>query len=780
LKNPFRKLDDRLNIPRTVQQAIPVLRIYEDGIFEVTKGVYSRTYLFEDINYASASEEDQKTLFLQYSELLNALDTEAVTKITINNHRLNQRNFEEKVLLPKREDGLEGYREEYNQMLLQQASQGNSIVQEKYFTVSVPRQTVEEARIYFARLGSTLGEKLARLGSKCTELDCTERLRILHDFYRTGEETFFSFDLCQTMRRGHHFKDVICPDSMEFHRDYIRLGNRFARVVFLREYATFVKDDMLQQLTQLSKNLMLSIDIVPVPMDEAVKKINKILLGIETNITNWQRKQNERNNFTASIPFDMEQQQLETREVLNDLISRDQRMMLGTITIVHTADTLEELNSDTARITSVAQERMCQLSVLHYQQLDGLNSVLPVGCQRLRQNRTLTTESLAVFMPFQVQEVFHPGGIYYGINTVSRNLMMVDRRKLLNGNAFILGVSGSGKSFVAKNEIVNLMLSTDADIMIIDPEREYSPLVEALGGQVVQISATSKSHINAMDLNREYGDGANPVILKSEFIMSLCEQLVDGGAMGAKQKSIIDRCTAKVYRYYQQGNYQGTPPTLQDFRQELLEQPEPEAKALALDLELFTSGSLNTFAQPTNVNTENRLLCYDILELGEQLKGVGMLVVLDSILNRITANRAKGRNTFLFIDEIYLLFQHTYSANFLFTLWKRVRKYGAFASGLTQNVEDLLNSPTARTMLANSEFVLMLNTAATDREPLANLMHISEKQMDYITDSDAGCGLMKVGSSLVPFVNRFPHNKLYQLMSTKPGDQSGEIGHEGN
>jgi type IV secretory pathway VirB4 component len=403
-----------------------------------------------------------------------------------------------------------------------------------------------------------------------------------------------------------------------------------------------------------------------------------------------------------------------------------------------------------------------------------------VGCQRLRQNRTLTTESLAVFMPFQVQEVFHPGGIYYGINTVSRNLMMVDRRKLLNGNAFILGVSGSGKSFVAKNEIVNLMLSTDADIMIIDPEREYSPLVEALGGQVVQISATSKSHINAMDLNREYGDGANPVILKSEFIMSLCEQLVDGGAMGAKQKSIIDRCTAKVYRYYQQGNYQGTPPTLQDFRQELLEQPEPEAKALALDLELFTSGSLNTFAQPTNVNTENRLLCYDILELGEQLKGVGMLVVLDSILNRITANRAKGRNTFLFIDEIYLLFQHTYSANFLFTLWKRVRKYGAFASGLTQNVEDLLNSPTARTMLANSEFVLMLNTAATDREPLANLMHISEKQMDYITDSDAGCGLMKVGSSLVPFVNRFPHNKLYQLMSTKPGDQSGEIGHEGN
>lgn len=338
-------------------------------------------------------------------------------------------------------------------------------------------------------------------------------------------------------------------------------------------------------------------------------------------------------------------------------------------------------------------------------------------------------------------------------------------------NSFILGVSGGGKSFAAKGEIINQVLSSDADIIIIDPEREYSQLVNAMGGEVINISATSDNHINAMDMNKDYGDGANPVILKSEFIMSLCEQLIGGTNLGAKQKSIIDRCTASVYRSYQQNDYQGHIPTLQDFRAELLQQDEPEAKELALAIELFTHGSLNTFAKQTNVDTNNRLICYDILDLGKQLMPIGMLVVLDSILNRITQNRAKGKNTFIFIDEIYLLFQHEYSANFLFTLWKRVRKYGAYASGITQNVDDLLQSHTARTMLANSEFIIMLNQASTDRLELAKLLNISDLQMSYITNVEAGHGLIKVGSSLVPFANKFPKNtKLYKLMTTKPGE----------
>ena len=359
----------------------------------------------------------------------------------------------------------------------------------------------------------------------------------------------------------------------------------------------------------------------------------------------------------------------------------------------------------------------------------------------------------------------------YLMNNANFESYIADRKQLLNGNEFILGVSGGGKSFAAKNEIINLILSSDADVIIIDPEREYSPLVKAMGGQIINISATSPNHINAMDMNKEYGDGANPVILKSEFIMSLCEQLIGGNNLGAKQKSIIDRCTASVYRTYQQNDYQGTVPTLQDFRDELLKQDEPEAKEIALAIELFTHGSLNTFAKPTNVDTNSYLICYDILDLGKQLMPIGMLVVLDSILNRITQNRAKGKKTFIFIDEIYLLFQHEYSANFLFTLWKRVRKYGAYASGITQNVDDLLQSHTARTMLANSEFIIMLNQAATDRIELAKLLNISDLQMSYITNVEAGHGLIKVGSSLVPFVNKFPTNtQLYKLMTTKPGE----------
>ena len=384
------------------------------------------------------------------------------------------------------------------------------------------------------------------------------------------------------------------------------------------------------------------------------------------------------NNFSAVVPYDLEQQRKESKEFLDDLTTRDQRMMFAVLTLVHTAETKEQLDSDTEALLTTARKHLCQFAVLKYQQMDGLNTALPFGVRKIDALRTLTTESLAVFIPFRVQEIYHKDGIYYGQNVISKNMIIANRRHLLNGNSFILGVSGAGKSFTAKEEMTNIILTDpNADVIIIDPEREYSPLVKAMQGEVIHISATSENHINAMDMNSDYGDSANPVILKSEFILSLCEQLIGGTSLGAKQKSIIDRCTASVYRHYQQGNYQGVPPTLQDFREELLKQNEPEAQEIALAIELFTDGSLNTFAKNTNVDTHSRLICYDILDLGKQLQPIGMLVVLDSILNRITQNRAKGRNTFIFIDEIYLLFQHEYSANFLFTLWKRVRKYGA-------------------------------------------------------------------------------------------------------
>ena len=770
LQNTIKQDKECFAVPKSVQDTIPIQRLWPDGVFQFGSK-YSRTLRFSDINYAIASKEDKTAMFLSYSELLNALDTGSTTKLTINNKRVDRENVARDILLPRRDDFLDGYRAEYNTMLMDKATgAANSVVQERYLTLSVHRKSAEEARAFFDRAVHDVSAHLHHLDSHCEELDAVGRLRVLHDFYRPGEESGFRLDLQERMRKGHSFKDTICPDSLEFRKDHFIMGDKYGRVLFLKEYASYIKDSMIHELTALDRDLMLSIDIIPVPTDEAVRELQSRLLGVETNVTNWQRRQNSNNNFSAVVPYDLEQQRKETREMLDDLTTRDQRMLFAVVTLVHLADSKEELDSDTEALQSTARKHLCQLATLNWQQADGLVTALPLGLRRIDALRTLTTEALAVLMPFKAQEIQHQGGVYYGQNTISKNLILANRKELLNGNGFVLGVSGSGKSFTAKREMVGLALSTEDDIIVIDPESEYRPLIEGLGGEVVSISATSSNHINAMDMEQGYGDGENPVVLKSEFILSLCEQLMGAGKLSAKEKSIIDRCTALCYQDYIRGGWTGTPPTLRDFHAELLRQPEAEARDVALAIELFTEGSLNTFAKPTNVNTSARILCYDIRDLGKQLLPVGMLVVLDSVFNRIVCNRALGRNTWVYIDEIYLLFQHEYSANFLFTLWKRVRKYGACCTGITQNVDDLLQSHTARTMLANSEFLVMLNQAATDREELAKLLNISDNQLSYITNVDSGRGLFKCGSTIVPFVDHFPKNKLYQLMTTKPAD----------
>lgn len=765
------KLDrEKVRIPRRVQDAIPVKAVYEDGIFQLAKNKYSKSWKFTDINYDVLSDEERIETIKSYGALLNSFESSATTKITIHNRRISQKDFGERILLEEKDDGMNRYRREYNEMLQAKAAGNNAILQEKYITVSVHKNSLEEAQGFFRRAGTEIASRFGKLGSRCQELDGRERLQILHSFYRVGEEDHFHFDLKDCRRKGHSFKDYICPDSMEFASDHFRMGQRFGRCLFIKDVAAYLKDTLVAELTSLNQNMMLSIDILPVPMAEAIREAENRLLGVSTNITTWQRKQNANNNFGAIVPYDMEQQLADSKEFLDDLTIRDQQMMLALITIVHTADSKKQLDADTESLKSMIQTRHCQMGILRFQQLDGLNTVLPAGQRKIDALRTFTTESLSAFMPFHVQEISHDHGIYYGQNVISKNMIIADRRQLLNGNSFILGVSGSGKSFTAKSEIINFAMATDADIIIVDPEREYSPLVKAFGGEVIEISATSPNHINAMDMSRYYGDG-DPVAEKSQFLQSVCEQIVTGHRFAKGQQSIIDRCTELVYQSYRKRNFEGEPPTLQDFREELMRQPEPEAQDLALELEIFTRGSLNTFAQQTNVDTTNRLICYDILELGEQLMTIGMLVILDSILNRVTRNREAGKQTFIFIDEIYLLFLHEYSAQFLSRLWKRVRKYGAYCTGITQNVEEVLQSQTARIMLSNSEFLVMLNQAATDRQELARLLHISERQLAYITDVPAGHGLLKVGNSLIPFENHFPKNTdLYRLMTTKPGE----------
>ena len=760
---------ERFVVPKGVQDVIPVKAIYDDGIFQVGRDKFTRSFKFTDINYAVASREDKEAMFLEYSELLNSLDSGATTKITINNRRLNRLDFEKTILMPLKGDALDEYREEYNKMLLERAMGANAYTQEKYITISVNKKNVEEARSYFARVGADLIAHFGRLGSKCVEMETDERLRIFHDFYRAGEETSFRFDMKETRKKGHDFKDFICPDSMEFEKDYFKIGERYGRVLFLREYASYIKDAMVAELTDLNRNLMLSIDVVPVPTDEAVREAENRLLGVETNVTNWQRRQNSNNNFSAQVPYDLEQQRKEMKEFLDDLTTRDQRMMFAVLTMVHTADSKEQLDSDTEALLTTARKHLCQFGVLKFQQLDGLNTVLPIGARKINAFRTLTTESLAVFIPFKVQEIRDSGGIYYGENAISHNLIMCNKANLLNQSAFLLGVPGSGKSFCAKELITFLILNTDDDILICDPEGEFAPLVQALGGDIstiIRMAAGGKDRLNAMYMVDGYGEN-NPIVEKSQFVMSLVEQ-IDKNGVGPQQKSIIDRCTALVYQEAQQ---KGTVATLCDLRDKILEQPEDKAKEIALSLELFTKGSLDIFGHESTVDLDKRIVVFDIRSLGAQLKPTGLLVITDTILNRVTLNWKKGKRTHVFIDEFHVVFENEQSGIFFNSAWRQFRKRGAYPTAITLNVEYLLDSVQASTMLSNSEFVVMLNQAASDRAKLAKLLNISDEQMSYVTNADAGCGLIKYGSALVPFINRFPKNtKLYQLMTTKPGE----------
>lgn len=709
-------------------------------------------------------------MLLQYCAFLNSLPTDAIIKIAIYNRKLNLKEFRKALMLSAKKDQNDTFRGEYNRMLEGKARATKNMVQEKYITISAAKKNIEEARAAFGRIGIDLASNLSKLSARVTEMENTERLRLLHDFFRPQDESDWRIDLKELMRRGHNFKDSICPDSMQFQADYFEMDGKVGRVLFLKDYASFIRDDMVAKLTDVSRNIMLSIDILPIPTDEAVKEIQNKILAVETDITRWQRKQNENYNFSATIPYEMELMRAETKEFLDDLTARDERMLFALLTVVHLADDLEQLNADTEALMRAAQSSFCTLSVLRWQQEDGLNTVLPYGVRRIHTLRTLNTGSVSALNPFSVQEIRDKGGIFYGVNTISRNLIICNRKSLLNGNAFILGVSGSGKSFIAKEELAFVAMATNDDIIVVDPEGEFSPIVRAMGGEVIRFAPDSKNHINALDMNRNYEEGENPLTLKSDFVMSLYET-VNHGKVDSGANSLVDRCMKNIYREYL-AEEAGNPPTLKELRQELVRQEEPLAQQIALSLELFTEGSLNVFSHQTNVDMNNRILCFDILDLGKQLKSVGMLIMLDTILNRVMENRKNGKRTWVYIDEIYLFFANAYSSAFLSESWKRFRKYGALATGITQNVSDCLRSEMAKTMFSNSEFLILLNQSANDRMELARLFHISDAQMNYITDTQAGQGLLKVKNALVPFINEFPKDtELYRLMTTKPEDK---------
>ena len=765
IKQVLRQDKEPYRIPKRVQDVIPIKRIWRDGIF-LAGTRYCKSFKFTDINYMVASEAEQKRMFLSYAALVNSLDCGATTKITINNRHLNRKNFEDSVLMKMEYDGLDLFRDEYNTVIMDKATAGNGIIQEKYVTVSVCKKNIAEARAYFTRVGAELSAKFAALGAKATELDATERLRILHDFYRSGEEVYFRFDMRDMMKKGHDFRDYICPDSIEKHSDYLMLGGKYARVIYLKDYAAFISDQFVNKLTDQSRSMMLSIDIIPVATDEVVREVERKMLGVETNITNWQRRQNANNNFSATVPYDMEVQRKETKEYMYDLTGRDQRMVLAVLTMIHLADTKEQLDADTEALLKVGAEKFCQMAVMRYQQLDGMNTALPIGTRKIDTFRTMTTESLAAFMPFKVQEIQEPGGIYIGENAVSRNLILCNMDNLMNQSMMLLGIPGSGKSFFAKLLIIAIALSTKDDIVILDPEGEYSPLVKALGGSVIRFAVGGTDWLNAMDMENGYGEGS-PVAFKSQFIMSLLKQ-VDPEGIGPHQKSIIDRCVAQVCKEKKQSNIVATLCTV---REKLLEQPEPEAQDIALTMELYTSGSLDIFAHETNVDTKNRIISYDIHDLSEDLKQPGFVTITDAMLNRVNFNWAQGKKTHVIVDEFHIAYENEYSGNFFTSAWRQFRKRNASPVAITQNVDYLLDAPQARSMLSNSEFIVMLNQAEKDQERLSQLLNISPEQMRYVNGSEAGSGLLRYGNALVPFINKFPMDtELYRLITTRPGE----------
>lgn len=757
-------------VPRTAQQTIPYIMAYEDGIIEVSKGRFSRTIKFADINYHIARQEDKEDIFIRYCEFLNYFNSTIDIQITIINKSINVETLEKHVLLREKGDYLDEYREEYNEMLRHQIKEGkNDIQKEKYITLTIAANNIDEARSVFVRLESETLGLINKLGSHGFVLNIQERLELLHDLYRNGHEGEFVFQPKINKRKGLTSKDLIAPDSFEFKRDHMIIGDKYARAIFLKDLPSFLNDTILTELTDFRINMMVTINITPMEPHVALRLIKHKITGMEANKIDYQKRSLRSGYLEAFIPYELRYSLQEAQELLDDVISKNQKLYLTNIVIVHLANDKSALDRDTEQINAIARKYLCQMGTLNYQQEEGLNTVLPIGSNQLKIDRCLTTESTAVFIPFTSQELIQPNGMYYGLNAVSRNLILFNRKSLKNPNGFILGSPGSGKSFSSKREMINVLLNTNDDVIIIDPEREYTRLVQNFGGQVIYISAGSKNYINPLDMTIDYADDDEPLLLKSDFVLSLCEVIVGGReGLNPKEKSIIDRCLKITYREYMQDFDPDKVPTLKDFHEILKRQKEPEAENLATALELYTTGNLSVFANKTNIDINNRLVCFDIKDLGKQLKTMGMLIVLDAIWNRITVNRFKGKRTWIYMDEIYLLFTNEYSANFLFELYKRARKWGAIPSGITQNVEDLLKSELARRMLSNSDFILMLNQAPSDRAELAKLLNISATQLSYVTNSDPGQGLLFSGNSIIPFVDKFPSNtKLYRMMTTK-------------
>ena len=762
--------------PHTAQQTIPYLQMYPDGICKVTEKKYSKSIAFEDINYQLAGNDDKNAIFEGWCDFLNYFDSTVSVQFSFINQGTQHSDAEKAITIPEQDDAFNSIRTEYADMLKNQLAKGNNgLVKQKYITFATHAESYTAAKTRLARIETDVLNNFKVLGVSAKPMTGYERLKALHGvFHPEGKPFRFSFDWL--VPSGLSTKDYIAPSSFTFGEGrYFRIGRKIGAVSFLQILAPELNDRILSEILDLEMGVIVNLHIQSIDQTEAIKTIKRKITNLDKMKIEEQKKAIRSGYDMDIIPSDLATYGDEAKNLLQDLQSRNERMFLLTFLVVNIADTRRKLENDIFAAAGIAQKYNCALTRLDYQQEQGLMSSIPLGENHISIQRRLTTSSTAIFIPFITQELFQSGeALYYGLNALSNNMILCDRKLLKNPNGLILGTPGSGKSFAAKREITNAFLITDDTIYISDPECEYSPLVERLHGQVVRLSPTSTQYINPMDINLNYSEDDNPLALKSDFILSLCE-LVIGGKEGLApvEKTIIDRAVRNVYRPFLADSDPKKMPILGDLYDELLKQPEPEAAHIASALELYVSGSLNVFNHRTNVELDNRLVCFDIKQLGKQLKKLGMLIVQDQVWNRVTINRAEKKATRYYMDEFHLLLKEEQTAAYSVEIWKRFRKWGGIPTAITQNVKDLLASREVENIFENSDFVLMLNQAAGDREILAKQLNISPQQMKYVTHTEAGEGLIFYGNVVLPFVDHFPRNtELYRVMTTKPEEVS--------
>ena len=761
----------------TAQQTIPYLAMYPDGICKVTEKKYSKSIAYDDINYQLAQADDKTAIFENWCDFLNYFDATVSVQLSFINRGTRSGGAEEVVAIPAQNDAFNSIRTEYADMLKHQLAKGNNgFVKSKYITFSVEADNLNAAKARLARIETDILNNFKVLGAAARPMTGYERLEALHSvFHPAGEPFRFSWDWLTPS--GLTTKDFIAPSSFRFGEGrYFRMGRKIGAVSFLEILAPELNDRMLADILDLETGIVVNLHIKSIDQTEAIKTIKRKITDLDKMKIEEQKKAVRSGYDMDIIPSDLAMFGGEAKNLLQDLQSRNERMFLLTFLVVNMADTKRKLENDIFAAAGIAQKYNCALTRLDYQQEAGLMSSVPLGENLIPIQRGLTTSSTAIFIPFITQELFQRGAaLYYGLNALSSNMILCDRKRLKNPNGLILGTPGSGKSFAAKREITNAFLITDDDIIICDPEAEYYPLVRRLHGQVIRISPTSTQYVNPMDINLNYSEDDNPLALKSDFLLSLCE-LVIGGKEGLMpvEKTVIDRSVRNVYRPFLAAPDPAKMPILGDLYDELLRQPEPEAARVAAALELYVSGSLNVFNHRTNVELSNRLVCFDIKQLGKQLKKLGMLVVQDQVWNRVTINRAEKKSTRYYMDEFHLLLKEEQTAAYSVEIWKRFRKWGGIPTAITQNVKDLLSSREVENIFENSDFVLMLNQAQGDREILARQLNISPQQMKYVTHTEAGEGLIFYGNVVLPFLDRFPQNtELYRVMTTRPEEVGG-------